>query len=175
MKAPKNRTKVLRVACGMCKATQDSLNAKCTQCGHPLYSNMDEPELQQIRAWVNAAEEGLQKIENEEKTKSNPYLHYDAVREALRELRAHAYLPGMTEYLAAARKVLLPYQVRLMENTTKANIVFCVVLTLFAAIPILLGWPSIVSTLMLMPALVWLGLTLRTVGKLKKTKAELKA
>jgi hypothetical protein len=157
----------------MCKSTQDSLNVSCSHCGNALYTNMEATELAHVKSQVQDLEDRLRKIELGEKGKANPYEHHDAARQLVKTLKGVAYLPGMPAYLAAVRQVMLPYQVRLLENTMRANLVFCAILAGFALLPMALGWPFSVTGLMLMPALVWVGVTLRAYTTLRKARAEL--
>lgn len=173
MKSPKSRTKLLRVSCGMCKATQDSLSSHCSACKHPLYTNMQPDELAALQEQVTTLETNLDLLERGERPKNNPYSPYDAAKAALKALQAAAYIPGMPDYLAAARKVMLPAKVAILYSTLKANIIFAFVLLLFALVPAMLRWPAMVTGLMLLPALVWLGIIYKTYVGLQRARAEL--
>jgi hypothetical protein len=175
MKAPKSRTKLLRVPCGMCKATQDSLSSHCSACRNPLYTNMQPEELEVLRQHVATLETNLDFLERGERPKNSPYAPYDAAKAATQALQAASYIPGMKDYLAATRRVMLPSKVAILYSTLKANIIFAFVLLAFALIPALLGWPAMVTGLMLLPALVWLGIIYKTYVGLQRARAELEA
>lgn len=175
MKNPKNRTKFLRVQCGMCKATQDSLNAQCTACANPLYTNVTPEELTAIRDQVQATEQLIEQLEQGTTPKDSPYTPLDKLQTHYKNLKAYHYIPGMTDYIGTVRQVLLPYKVRIMQTTLKANIIFGFALLGFALIPFALGWPTTISLLMLLPAIVWLFLIYRAMTALKKARAELQS
>lgn len=175
MKSPKSRTKLLRVQCGLCKATQDSLNSTCIACQQPLYTNMTAEELEALRSQVTSLEENLDFLERGERPKNNPYTPYDGAKTAIQALQKASFIPGMKDYLAATRPLLLPHKVAILYATLKANIVFAFVLLAFALIPALLGWPPMVTGLMLLPALVWLGIIYKTYVGLKRARTELEA
>lgn len=172
MKPPKNRLKLLRVACPNCKAQQDSLNAVCAQCSNSLYSNLSAEELSGTRAKVEALEAVLERIEQGKTDRKDPYKDHDDARKLLKELKGRDYLPGMKDYLAAGRKIQLPFQIHLMGRTVRANIVFSFILLGFAALPFLFKWEFSVSGLMMLPALIWIGITVKAWLSLRKVVRE---
>jgi hypothetical protein len=173
MKTPKSRTKFLRVQCGLCQATQDSLNSRCIACQQPLYTNMSPEELEALRGQMTVLEDNLDFLERGERPKGSPYSPYDTAKAALQALQKSSFIPGMQDYLAATRPLLLPHKVAILYSTLKANIIFAFVLLGFALIPALLGWPMMVTGLMLLPALAWLGIIYKTYSSLKRARTEL--
>ncbi len=48
-----------------------------------------------------------------------------------------------------------------METMLKMNVIICIFLFLFPVLPLVQGWDLSVVGLMLLPAIVWLGITLK--------------
>lgn len=173
MKSPKNRKKAFRVHCANCHATQDSLRFACSQCNHRLYANMEADEMKAICDQVEAMEQSLDGIEGTTKQKAKPYEGMDQAWVTYRALRQFHYLPGMTAYLDRILEVLLPIKLRLMQRTVKANWIFMGVMVTFPLVTLIFGLHPMVTGLLALPAVVWLLVTFKAIGDLRKTKAKL--
>ncbi len=170
MKTPRNRKKAFRVDCVNCHCTQDSLRIACNQCHRALYSNMEEQEMQLITEKVEAMETALTLIEAPAADKATPYQPIDNAWDAYKALKGYTFLPGMTAYLDRVLEVLLPIKVRLMERTLKANWAFLFVLAAFPIITLLFKLHWSISILLLLPAAVWLLVTLKAAKDLQRTR-----
>lgn len=179
MGAPKNPRKAFRVACVNCHTTQDSLRHACTACAKPLYSNMTAEEMAEVLAKVDqmeafmAAFEGKAAVAEGDKKKSNPYTPMDKAWEGYRALRGYTYIPGMVPYLDSILLQLLRLKVPLMERTVKANSIFLVVMLAFPLVTLIFGLHWTVSVLLLLPAVMWLFITLKARKDLQRTRDRL--
>jgi hypothetical protein len=135
---------------------------------------MTEEELIPVRDAIDSLELVLNRIEQGQSPRQDPYSDHDLALKQIRDLKRHQFIPGMSAYLAACKKVLLPFRIGLMEKTLRANLVFCLVLLGFAAAPMLLKWPSSVTFLMCLPAAVWIFVTLKAYAGLRAAISEMK-
>jgi hypothetical protein len=173
MKAPKNRIKAFRVDCVNCHSTQDALRFACSACQQRLYTNMEEAELQAVGAQVAAMEQALAQVEAPQPAKGSPYAPIDSAWAAYKALRGYTYIPGMVHYLDRVLEVLLPIKVRLLERTLKANWVFLVVLVAFPLVTLVFRMHWTMPIMLLLPAIVWLLVTLKARSELVRTRKRL--
>lgn len=165
----KNARKHLRVQCGNCGNTQDSLRVQCSSCKADLHPDVSSQDLARIKGDVEALEEALVAAEN---PGANPYGPVDTAYQQLKALDLHPDYPGLQAYLAAVRQKLLPFKIALLQRTLKANLVFLVVLTMFPIVPLLVGWPPLLSGLMTLPVLVWGGISVKAYLDLQKAQRQ---
>jgi hypothetical protein len=173
MKTPKSRKKSFRVDCGSCHATQDSLRYACAQCKQRLYTNVEQDELEGVVANVAEMEAILSELEKPSPQKGNPYDPVDKAWSVYRGLRRFQFLPGMPAYLDGVLEALLPFKVKLLQRTVKANWMFLVVLVIFPIVAALFGLPMMIVGLLALPPFGWLWVALKAGNDLKKTKAKL--
>ena len=173
MKSPKSRKKSFRVDCGSCHATQDSLRFACAQCKQRLYTNVDEAELDLVVANVAQMEAILVELEQPGPRKGNPYEPVDKAWEFYRALRKFHFLPGMPAYLDNVLEALLPFKLKLLQRTVKANWMFLIVLVEFPIVAALFKMPLMIVGLLALPAVVWLMVALKAGNDLKKTKLKM--
>jgi len=131
---------------------------------------MEEQEMLLIAEKVDAMEAALALIEAPVADKANPYQPIDNAWAAYKALKGYTFLPGMVAYLDRVLEVLLPIKVRLMERTLKANWAFMFVLTAFPVITLLFKLHWSIGILLLLPALVWLLVTLKAAKDLQRTR-----
>jgi hypothetical protein len=180
MKSPKSRIKLLRVACGNCNSTQDSVVYACTNCGKRMYSNVEETEIADIVAHVEeqealltAMETPLSKKDAKDPKKNNPYAGMDRAFVVYRALRKYSYMPGMKDYLDRVLEVLIPLRITVLERTVKANKVFALVLVAFPIVALILGMHWMVAVFLFLPAVAWVFITIKATKDLQKARDHL--
>ena len=172
MKKKKNRRKLLRTKCQNCNAVEYSLQAACPRCDNAFFQNDSLDILEEITLDVESLEDLLKTLEVPGKAKGNPYEPVDLAFKLLRKLRSHSKIPGMTNYIAQSRAVLLPYKVSLLRSTYKANIILLFVLFAFPLLPLILGWSPTVVLLMGLPVVAWSLITYRARRDLRRAEQD---
>lgn len=159
----KGKTKSLRkhflLHCGACNTQQSALRAVCTHCGEALHPDLEPEELEAIVDKVGAMEAAMKVVG--EPQKGNPYGPVDDAYKRLKALARYDGFPGMNAFAAEIRARLLPHKVAVLKRTFNANVVFLLVLALFPVLPIIVGWPFMVTGLLCLPVLVWGGITFK--------------
>lgn len=140
--------------CPNCNAKQDSLGANCTECKAELHPEVKPEWLMAANVEVNATEEAMKIVRNPP-AKGSPYAPLDTAYRCLKGLDAYLEFQGMEAYIAGIRAELLPHRVALLKRTYNANLVFMVVLVLFPLVPLLFGWPLMVTGLLGLPVIAW--------------------
>jgi hypothetical protein len=173
MKEAKSRRKLLRVDCLKCGSTQDALRSHCGACGNLIYANLSEEELGEVNASVDALEELLGQIEAPKEKHANPYIPMDKAFQHYKTLRKFEYIPAMSRYLEKVLEVLIPLRIKVLEKTTKANLLFAIFLFSLPAICILFKVKLFVVVFMLLPAVAWLFVTYKAKRDLDKARQRL--
>ena len=153
-KKQKNLRKLLRMHCPSCGAEQESTRVQCKQCGHDLHPDLDSESLAKVNGEVKAYEEAYRDA-TDPKYKGNPYHPMDKAINSLKRLYRFRSFPGMADFIEAAGEQILPFQFQLMKRTLTANMVLLLILSLFALLPILAGWPLIIAGVMALPVVGW--------------------
>lgn len=151
------------------------MQAACPHCGNAFFKEDSLEILASVEADVDELEDLLKLLEDPADTKDNPYAPVDQAFKLLRKLRSHLQIPGMEAYIAASRGVLLPYKVRLLRSTYKANVILLFVLMAFPILPLLLGWSMTVVGLMGLPVLAWSLITYRARRDLQHAEEDARA
>ena len=152
-KKQKDPRKYLRMSCPSCGAEQESIRVQCKQCGNDLHPDLDSEILATVRGNVQAFEEAYKEVKDP--GKGNPYAPIDKAVNSLKRLYRHRDFPGMAEFIDHAGKLLLPYELKLMQRTLTANMVLLLMLVLFALLPLMAGWPPIIAGVMTLPVIGW--------------------
>lgn len=173
MKKPKNRRKLLRTKCLNCHQVEDSLQIKCSKCDNAFFTDESLDLLDELKTDVDALEILLASLEDPKVKHQNPYTPVDESFKLIRKLRSNSQIPGMSDYLVAARAVLLPYKVGVLRKTLRANTLVLIMLCLFPLVPLFLGWAPMVPLLLALPVLVWSYLLWRTRNDLLKAEQDL--
>jgi RNA polymerase subunit RPABC4/transcription elongation factor Spt4 len=173
MKKPKNRRKLLRTKCLKCHQVEDSLQVNCSNCGNAFFTEDSMDLLNDLQSDVSELEILLASLEDPDVKHQNPYTPVDNSFRLIRKLRSNQQIPGMSDYLVAAREVLLPYKVGVLRKTLRANSLVLVMLCLFPIVPLFLGWALMVPLLLALPPLVWAYLLWRTRNDLLKAEQDL--
>ena len=145
--------------CGACNTQQSALREECTKCGEGLHADLESEEVEYVVEKVGGMEKAMQAVANPDK--GNPYGPVDDAYRRLKGLARFESFPGMKNFLEDVRSRLLPYKIAILKRTFKANIVFLIVLALFPLVPLLVGWPLLVSGLLFLPVLAWGGITFK--------------
>lgn len=165
----KQARKFLRVACTSCGNTQDSLRIQCSSCKADLHPDVESRDLSRISGEVEGLDAALLDAQNPQ---GNPYGPVDQAYLLLKSLDKYPDFPGMKEYLLEVRRQLLPFKIAVLQRTFKANLVFLAILLVFPLVPLLFGWPLLVSGLMLLPAIAWGGISLKAWSDYKKALSQ---
>lgn len=173
MKEAKSRRKLLRVNCLNCNATQDALHFACAQCNKPLYANMGEDEIASVIQEIDGLEAALAEIEKPAEKYANPYVHMDKAFKHYQVLRGFAYLPEMPNYLDRVLEILIPLRIRVLRKTANANLVLTAVLLLFPLVTFVAGLHWTLGAILVLPAIVWIFVTLRAFNDLKRAQLHL--
>lgn len=173
MKKPKNRRKLLRTKCLNCHQVEDSLQENCSKCGNAFFTEESLELLDELKTDVDALEVLLASLEDPNVKHQNPYTPVDESFKLIRKLRANQQIPGLADYLVAARSVLLPYKVAVLRKTFRANSLVLMMLCIFPLVPLFLGWAPIVPLLLALPVLVWGYLLYRTRNDLLKAEQDI--
>ncbi len=153
IKKQDNPRKLLRTWCPDCSAEQDSIRVKCKVCNTDLHPGVDSETLASIQTDVRAYEEAYKAVL--EPNKGNPYHPLDRALSSLSSLYKNRSFPGMQAFLDGAGKQLLPHRLQLLKRTLVANVALLGILILFALLPVLIGWPLMISGVMALPVVGW--------------------
>ena len=173
MKEAKSRRKLLRISCVNCHATQDSLRYVCTQCEKPLYTNMASDEIEIVHSEVELLEECLHEIEQPAEKHANPYVPMDKAFKHYQAIRPFAYLPEMPGYLDRVLEVLIPLRIGVLRKTVRANLLLAIILFLFPIGSFALRMHWVLGVILLIPAMVWVFVTVRAMNDLKRAERHL--
>ncbi|MEM0999665.1 MAG: hypothetical protein AAGN35_21585 [Bacteroidota bacterium] len=175
MKKHKDRRKYLRTKCKSCYKTQESLIPACTNCGNAFFTEDSLNVLEEVIGDVDELEGLLRELEDPQVKHQNPYEPVDNAFKLIKKLRANLQIPGMENYIRAARGVLLPYKVGVLRQTVRANTIVLFLLALFPIAPLLFGWDITVTLLLLLPVGGWSYLLWRGKRELDQAKSEMEA
>jgi len=159
-KGKKKNRKLLEMRCPECNAVQDSLRTDCQKCGAELHPGVTPETMMMAHVEVEAVEEAIRQVKSPPK-KGSPYGPMDTAYKCLKGLDTYHHIPGMEAYITAIRGELQPYKVALLKRTYNANLIFMVVLVLFPLVPLLMGWPIMITALMGLPVLAWGAIVLK--------------
>ena len=165
MEKKKNRRKILQTRCGACNTTQDPFRLNCKKCKADL---PDGEEAMRYKEDIDEIEQTIKNLEAPGRKFGNPYVPVDRVKVLAKELSGVGGKWGLGAYSKAAMEGVKPHEMALHRSTLKANLILLMILSLIPVMPLALGWSPMVTLLMLLPAALWAGVTLKAFLTLRK-------